>query len=162
MKSSHLCGVNTSFALIQQGWISKASRVSYSSMSATKTYPFQILPRLTHVQGKFHVKLSCQIGGTLTGLVHNLDNIQPLLQKESLGLQMVLGIASQTVVSPNRLPKGAFPSCQEVLNILQIAVALHGIGPPFFHPSLISTVQQKFPPFILRTARSGIPFVSDR
>ena len=108
MKSSHLCGVDTSSASIQQGWMSDSSKVSYSSVSATRTSPFQLLP-LTRIRGIFQVKLSCQLGGTLTGLVHNLDNIQPLLRKESLGLQMVLGIASQTVVSPNRLPKGVFP-----------------------------------------------------
>ena len=62
-------------------------------MSATKTSPFQILlaidayPR--NIPGNFFF---CQIGGALTGHVKKSDNIQPLIQKESLGLLMVLRI----------------------------------------------------------------------
>ena len=43
MKFSTLLGVNTSFALSLRAWISDASILSNSSMSATKMFPFQIL-----------------------------------------------------------------------------------------------------------------------
>ena len=38
----------------------------------------------------------------------------------------------------------SFPICQEVVDILQIAMAFHGISPTVFHPDLNATVQQTF------------------
>ena len=39
-----------------------------------------------HIRGIFLAKLSFQITEALTGLVQKTDNIEPLLQKELLGL----------------------------------------------------------------------------
>ena len=45
LKSSLRCGVNTSLALSLRAWISDASNISSSSMSATGKPPFQIPTR---------------------------------------------------------------------------------------------------------------------
>ena len=57
------------FALGLRAWISDGSKISSSSMSATKVSPFQIRPLTMHIQGMFQVKLSYQIDGTLTALL---------------------------------------------------------------------------------------------
>ena len=51
------------------------------------------------------------------------------------------------------------PICHEVLNISQIAIAIHRTRPPYF---IHSNNTADVPSFILRTALSAIPFVSDR
>ena len=51
-------------------------------------------------------KLSCQIDRALTGLVPKSDNIQPLTQKDLLGLEMVRRIAIHEVF---------FLICQDIL-----------------------------------------------
>ena len=99
-----LCGVNTSFALILRGQISEARMFSSSSRSATIISLFHIPPAINAYLRNIPGKLSCQIGGALTGLVKKSDNIQPLLQKELLCLEMVLRIAFHKEFS--HLPRG--------------------------------------------------------
>ena len=114
----------------------------------------KFLPLFTHIRGIFQVKLSCQIGGAWTGLLQKSDNIQPLHQKESLGLYMVLRIAFHEGFShlPGRL--GHFADNNSI----------PWNQPTIFHfsykPDCNSTAEVRS--FILRTALSAIRFVSDR
>ena len=111
---------------------------SNSSMSATRISPFQIHPAINaHLRKYFWQNFL--VKWMMPGLVSRKNRItfNQLLQEELLVL--LSG-------SPNRLSKGVFPICQEVLNISQIAIAFHIIGPPLLiHPNLIASVQLTFP-----------------
>ena len=104
------------------------------------------------IRGALQAELSYQIGGALTGPSQKWDDIQPLHRKEWPGLHMVLRIAVHKVSS--RLQGG-----------LEHFADGNGIPenqPTIFHPSLIVTTPQTSLLFILRTALSAMPFISDR
>ena len=73
-------------------------------MSATRTLPPQVPQQLTQIRGRFQMKMSCQIGEAMTGLVQKFANNPPLLQKEKADLQMVLRSTFHKVFS--HLPGG--------------------------------------------------------
>ena len=141
MKCSLLCGVNTSIALSIRGWISDSSRFS-SLRPKNISFP-NFSPRSTHTPERFRVGLSCQIDEFMIDLALKSDDIQPLLQKELWSFEW---FSKSPFVR-------SFLFCQEVLNISQIAIALHRISPPFFiHASWQQYSRRSF--FILRTALS--------
>ena len=70
------------------------------------------------------------------------------------------GITGPLKDIPNRLSHGCLPIRQEILNVSQIAVTLHGISPPFFIKTWLLQYCRS-PSLILRTVFSAMPFVSD-
>ena len=85
MKNSPFLDVNISFALSIRAWISEASNLPRSSISATIIYLTRFSPQPMHTRGIFLVRISYQIGGAFTGLSLKSSEIHPLLQKELLG-----------------------------------------------------------------------------
>ena len=87
-----------------------------------------------HIPERYLVKLSNRIDEILLGLVPKSDNIRPLLRRELLDLWMVLRIVwKHSTESAHRF--SSKPDCNNIADV---------------------------PLFTLRTARSAIPFVSDR
>ena len=56
----------------------------------------------------------------------------------------------------------SFPIRQEILDMSQIAMAFHRIGPPPFIQSWLYQYSAEVPSFTRRTALSAMPFISDR
>ena len=89
-----------------------------------------------------------QLGGPLTALLKNSDNIQPLLLQESLILSVVLRIVFFTEFARRPGGVGHFADCS----------TFPSNPPKIFHPSLFAEV----PSLILRAAPEAIRFVWDR
>ena len=81
---------------VSRPWISDASKISSSTMSATKIFPFQFSSHTVHIQGTSQVRLSYQIDRALTGHSQKQGGLQP--------------ITGPLKCSPNRLSQGVFPS----------------------------------------------------
>ena len=95
----------------------------------------------------FLVKLSCQIGEVLPGLVLKSGDIKPLLQKDYWPSEWF---------SKSSFMR-SFPICQKVLDISQIVIAsAHNCSS---NPDGNSTADVSS--FILRTVLLAISFVSD-
>ena len=142
---------NTSFALSLRAWICDAPNFP----APQKLQPCllsRVSPQPTRIRGTLLVRLSHQIGGALTGLSKKSDDVRPLRRTERSVLQMRFSESSFV---------RCFPICQEILNISQIAIAFHRISPPFFIQARLQQTAD-VPSFILRTALSAIPCVSDR
>ena len=101
----HFWALNTSFALSFLAWISDASIFYNSWLSATKMSHFQMLPCTIHNRGIFLVSLE-------TG-------------EYSIITSSFEWFAESPFVK-------CLPIRQEICHVSQIAVALHGIRPPFF------------------------------
>ena len=97
-------------------------QISSSSMSATKISPFLIRPENNayprNIPGKTFVPNSRSPDWSFAE-IGKYSTIAPK------------GVIGPLIGSPNRLFR-CFPTCQEVLNFSQIAIAFHGISPPFF------------------------------
>ena len=117
---SPLMGVNTSFALSLRAWSSDASISSNSSMSATRMSPFQIPPA-----GNTYPRNT--LGKTLGPNWSSLDR-----SFAGTGFDHCSKRFYWAVTWYSEPPfTGCLPIRQEILNISQIAVAFHGLRPPF-------------------------------
>ena len=112
-------------------WISDASIFSKSSMSATKMSPLQIL----HA---YKTEPRNIPGETFLPNWWSLD--RSLADTGSSSIIERNGIIGPLNGLPNRRSWGVLPIKQEILNVSKIAVALHGIRPPF----LIQTWLQQY------------------
>ena len=155
MKFSPLfLNVITSFALSHRAWIPDAQVFQLLSV-CNQNISIPDSPRLQCISEKHSWQdFLTQIGGAMTGVSQKSEISQPLLRTESLGLWMVLRIVSHRVFSdlPGDLQHFAESNRQH-----SIESAHHFSS----KPDCNSTADVPFF-FILRTALSAIPFVSDR
>ena len=121
-------------------------------MSAIRIFPSLIPPAIRHILERYLVRLSYQIDEVLLDLWLTSDNIRPLLPTKWLVLWMILHIAFHKEFS--RLPGG--------LRHFADSSGIPLNRPTFFSSKPDCTSTPDVPSLTRRTARSAMPFVSDR